>query len=327
MKSFVEGFVQQLREAVEIGENSALNIPNKTIKNVLISGLGGSGIGATTVSKLVEHEAVKPIVINKEYFVPQFVDQHTLVIISSYSGNTEETLSALILALENNAEVVCITSGGKILEIAKERGLNYIQIPSGYPPRAAFAYSSTQLFYVLMRYGIISDDFKSSLNSAMTLLEEHTENIKDEAKAIAEKLVGKIPVLYCAPEFEGAAVRLRQQINENAKMLCWHHIIPEMNHNELVGWREKNDNLAVVFLRNTCDYERVQRRMEINKSIVSQYTSTILEVYSKGNDKIEKTYYHVHLGDWISIFLAKNKGIDAVEVNVIDYLKEELAKV
>ena len=121
-------------------------------------------------------------------------------------------------------------------------------------------------------------------------------------------------------------MRFRQQINENSKELCWHHVIPEMNHNELVGWRTKHENLAVVIFRNDDDFERSVTRIEINKKIISQYCSSIIEIHSKGNSKLERTLYNIHLGDWVSVFLAEKKNIDISEVKVIDFLKSELSK-
>jgi glucose/mannose-6-phosphate isomerase len=110
-------------------------------------------------------------------------------------------------------------------------------------------------------------------------------------------------------------------------MLCWHHAIPEMNHNELVGWRTKNEDLAVVILRNEDDYFRTQKRMEVNKTVFEKYTPTIIQIYSKGNSQLEKSLYLIHLGDWISFFLGEKKGVDITEVDVITNLKNELAKI
>ena len=110
-------------------------------------------------------------------------------------------------------------------------------------------------------------------------------------------------------------------------MLCWHHVIPEMNHNELVGWTEKHEDMAVIYLRNHDDYKRNQVRIKINQDIISKYTDTIIDIYSKGNSLIEKSMYLVHLGDWISWYLSVHKGADSIEITVIDYLKSELGKV
>ena len=211
-------------------------------------------------------------------------------------------------------------------EIAEEKSIDCIMIPGGMPPRACLAYSLTQLFFVLSYHKIISDDFKNHLKSSIVLLNEQEENIRSEAKTAAGKLLNKIPVIYSTALSEAVCVRFRQQLNENAKTLCWHHVFPELNHNELVGWREKNENLAVVIFRNKNDYERVNTRIEISKPIFQSCTSTLVELFSKGNSNIENAIYLIHLGDWISWFLSEMKGVDATEVNVIAHLKSELAK-
>ena len=147
------------------------------------------------------------------------------------------------------------------------------------------------------------------------------------AKNLAQKLYQKTPVIYVANGFEGVAVRFRQQINENSKMLCWHHVIPEMNHNELLGWRTNVNNLAVVFFRNKCDYQRNSVRMDINKNVISKYTENISEVWSKGSSLIENTLYLINIGDWVSWYLSEMNSVDAIEIDVINFLKSELAKI
>lgn len=327
MKKLIEDFTKHLAESIEIGNNANLKKTNKNIQSVLICGLGGSGIGGTVVSQIVANDAKTPIVINKDYKIPAFVNQNTLVICSSYSGNTEETLEMLASAEAKGAEIACVTSGGKLQEIAKAKGYNLITIPSGHPPRAAFGFSLPPLFKLLHHYHVIKNSFDDDFAKSIANIENNEPNIKDEAKTLTEKLFGKIPVIYSDASFEGVSIRFRQQINENSKMLCWHHVIPEMNHNELVGWTEKNENLAVIIFRNADDYFRTQKRMEINKTVFEKYTSTIIEAYSKGTSRLEQSLYLIHLGDWISYFLAEKKGIDVTEVDVITHLKNELSKI
>ena len=326
MKKLIENFPNQLREAVQIGSQAKLSNAKK-ISNAFISGLGGSGIGGTIVSELTAMEASVPITVSKGYFIPKFVNQNTLVIISSYSGNTEETLNCLNLALKRKAKIVCITSGGKISEIAKKKKLDLILIPGGNPPRACLGYSLTQQFFILSHYGIISHKFKAQLNAAIELIEKEKDNIISEAKQIAEKLNGKTPIIYTTTYWEGTAIRFRQQLNENAKILCGHHVIPEMNHNELVGWPSGSDRISVVILRDKDEYERNNVRIEINKGVMVKYTSNITEIWSKGKSQIEKAIYFIHLVDWVSLFLSEIKGVDSMEVRVIDMLKSELSKI
>lgn len=326
MKQLVEAFTKQLIEALNIAQNVKLSSPKNKIQNVLISGLGGSGIGGTIVSQLLEHESPVPIVVNKKYFVPSFVGKNTLSIISSYSGNTEETIAALHASIDKGAHVVCVTSGGTIAEIAQKNNLDLIVIPGGMPPRACLSYSFTQVLYVLKHFGFTKIDLQKSYENIIQLINSESEAIKAEAKKIAEKIYSKIPVIYSADTTEGVAVRFRQQLNENSKMLCWHHALPEMNHNELVGWRTENKNLAVIIFKTPFDYERTVFRFEFTKNVCKQYTDTIIEIMAKGNNPVEAAMYLIHFGDWISVYAAEYRNFDSMEVNIISDLKSELAK-
>ncbi|MGZ4033462.1 MAG: bifunctional phosphoglucose/phosphomannose isomerase [Bacteroidia bacterium] len=327
MKTLVANFSKQLAEAINIGNNAKLSASKNKISNVLICGLGGSGIGGSIVSELVVANANVPINVTKGYFIPAYVNENTLVIISSYSGNTEETLNCMQLAIAKNAKIVSITSGGKVLEISKTKELDCIVVPGGMPPRSCLGYSLTQLFFILGFFGIITINYKTELEAAIKLIDSEENNIIAEAKSIASKLKGKIPVIYATTYNEGIAIRFRQQLNENAKILCWHHIVPEMNHNELVGWTEKNDNLSVLIFLDKDDYSRNLARVDINKEVIKKHASAITEIYSKGNSIIEKAIYFIHLGDWISVALGEARGVDLMEVNVINHLKSALSKI
>ena len=327
MNDYINDFTSHLKDAVEIGENANIQKSDKKFNNVLICGLGGSGIGGTIVNDIISPIANIPILATKDYSIPNFINKNTLVIACSYSGNTEETISALEKCMSKNTEVCIITSGGKLKSIAAENRFNNIIIPAGHPPRAMFGYAFTELFYVLNYYGIINDFFKIDFRESISLLESEKKDIQNTARELAKKIHGQTPVIYVAQRFEGVAIRFRQQINENSKMLCWHHVIPEMNHNELLGWRTNVKGLAVVYFRNNSDYKRNQIRMDINKKIILKYTTNITEIWSKGGSIIENTLYHIHLGDWTSWYLSEMNNVDAIEIDVINFLKGELAKV
>ena len=327
MKTLVANFSKQLSEAIAIGMNAKLSPSATKINNVLICGLGGSGIGGSIVNELVVAEATVPVNITKGYFIPAYVNEHTLVIISSYSGNTEETLNCMELAIAKNAKIVSITSGGKVLELSNEINADVIVVPGGMPPRSCLGYSLTQLFFILGFNKIISDDYKNELERSLELLADEEHNIFAEATSIANKLVDKMPVIYATTNNEGIAIRFRQQLNENAKILCWHHVIPEMNHNELVGWTEKNDNLSVILFIDKDEYSQNVKRIEINKEVIRKYTSHITEIHSKGNSAIQKAIYFIHLGDWVSVILGELRGVDLMEVDVINHLKSKLSQI
>ncbi len=326
MRQLIEDFTNQISKAIVIGNAYSPSDMSRKLSNVLISGLGGSGIGGTIAAEVVALEARIPIATNNGYFIPGFVDDETLFLACSYSGNTEETVSAAGLAHEKGAKVVVISSGGKLKEMAESYHWDYIGIPGGQPPRASFGLSFPEVLYVLHAHEIISKKFEKELETSIELLDSNEESVKAEALEITEKLYGKIPVIYAADGFGGVATRFRQQVNENSKMLCWHHVIPEMNHNELVGWRTKNDNLAVVLFRNESDYDRIQARMNINKGTFAEYTDTTVEIWSKGTSDLQRALYLIHIGDWVSFYLGEKRCVDITEVKVIDHLKGELAK-
>lgn len=325
MKELVQNFTKQLAEAKAIADKAVIS-PASNIQTVVVTGLGGSGIGGTIISELIGDSCPVPVIINKDYFLPAFVNQHTLVIISSYSGNTEETLSAMEQAISKKAQIACITSGGKVMELAKQHQFDFIEIPGGMPPRSCIGYSLVQLIKILVAKGFANESLFTDLENAIQLLDKENANIKAESEVIAKKLLNKITIIYSLGTCEGAAVRFRQQINENSKMLCWHHVFPEMNHNELVGWTTKNENLHVITFKTSFDYKRTAKRYDVCKPLFEKYSSGVTDITAKGTSKLEQFFYLINIGDWISCYIADLKGIDPVEVKIIDHLKGELAK-
>ncbi|MCC6816780.1 MAG: bifunctional phosphoglucose/phosphomannose isomerase [Saprospiraceae bacterium] len=323
----VKRFPDQLVEAIEIGENARL-IPLKNKPTLIyVSGMGGSGIGADFVSGFVKEECEIPYLINKTYKAPAYINSSSLAIASSYSGNTEETLSNINQCILQGAKIICIASGGKIIDLAKEKGYDYIQVPSNWSsPRACLGYSIVSQLYVLYKLGFISAQFKNDLKKTIELIQSDNNSIQEKANHLANSLYNKTAVIYSTDRIEPVAVRFRQQINENAKRLCWHHVIPEMNHNELVGWRESRPELATIFLRNSDDYPRNNFRTELSKEIIGHFSGVSIDIFSKGNSLIEKSLYLVHLLDYASVFLADLYKVNPVEIKVIDILKEQLSR-
>ena len=327
MKKLVLDFPIQLQEALIIGKNYRFTASGKEFNNVIVTGLGGSGIGGSIVQNYVFDKLKIPFLVNKGYELPAFVSKKSLVIVCSYSGNTEETLMAMKTALKKKATVICVTSGGTVADLANEKKVDCILVPAGMPPRSCLGYSLVQLLFILSHFGLIGNGFEKDIKKSIKQLKADEDDIQKKAMAIAKKVLGKLPIIYAADNFEGVAIRFRQQLNENSKMLAWHGVIPEMNHNELVGWRDDAQDKAVILLRNKNDFDRVQTRMEINKKIFKKHTSTIIEIYSEGTSYWEEAFYLIHLTDWVSVLLADLRELDATEVNVIDFLKKSLAKV
>jgi glucose/mannose-6-phosphate isomerase len=323
MKDLVAAFPQHLQHALEIGRSSGLSL-NSSLRNIVICGLGGSGIGGRILSELITDCCECPVVLNNDYGLPTFAGPETLIIISSYSGNTEETVSSMEEALERGCQVCCVTSGGQVMRLAQQNNIATIVIPGGFPPRAMLGYSLISLLFIAKELGLAPSNFERQVELASQMLNSTQATIKAHASELASKLSDKLPVLYCSAKREGLAIRWRQQMNENAKTLCWHHVFPEMNHNELVGWEGALPNVSVILLEDEDDNERVKARMDICEKIFKR-TNPVTRIASLGENAIERALYTIHFGDWLSVFLAEKAGVDAMSIDNIDLLKNTLA--
>ncbi|RYM34160.1 bifunctional phosphoglucose/phosphomannose isomerase [Brumimicrobium glaciale] len=327
MDKLVAQFPKQIADAIEIASRSDLSFyKNKTFNNVVICGMGGSGIGGKMVSQLFADQSSLPIVLVQSYSVPSFVNEHSLVIGSSYSGNTEETLTAVKMANEKGATIVGVSSGGEMARFCKENHYDFIKLPGGNPPRSMLAFSAVQLINILAVAGIIDTNAIDTIAKCRHLLNDELITIKDEAKKLAKHLFKKQCMFYTDADLEFVAIRARQQINENSKRLCWHHVIPEMNHNELVGWAGGDNSFAAVFFISQFLTDRNIKRTELSQEIIGGKTENILSIHGRGKSLIEESFYFIHIIDWASLFLADMNEVDAVEVKVIDYLKGTLDK-
>jgi glucose/mannose-6-phosphate isomerase len=326
MNELITAFPANLKEALEIADAFQFRPLEKEVRNVLICGMGGSGIGGSLVSKWLEDELTVSVSISKDYTIPSFVNEHTLVIGSSYSGNTEETLSCIEAALVQKAQIICISSGGKVMELGEQHGFDVVQVPGGNPPRTALAYSLVQLINIFAKTGLASSSNLKDIESARVLIEAEELEIKEQARELAHHLYGSVGILYGASELEPMLVRARQQFNENSKMLCWHHVLPEQNHNELVGWGGGDNRFSVVFFENEGTHRRTARRMEITKEKILERTSSVMTITAIGKNLIERSIYLINIVDWASLYLAEKKEVDPIDIAVIDYLKSELSK-
>lgn len=329
-KKSIENFTRQLSDALKIGQSLDLVRPGSDIRNVVIAGMGGSGISANLVESLTWGRIPIPISVCKSYTIPQFVNPHTLFIASSYSGNTEETIAALNKALLKRAHCIVIASGGKILDIAREYNLFYIQLPLGWSsPRAMLGYNMISLLSLLYHTNLIGAAFIKETENAIEYLDRIEKSVQTEAEIIARKLKGKLPVIYCDQRLHAMAVRFQQQLNENSKQFAHVNTFPEMNHNELTGWRFPENllpMLQVIYLYSDHDHERVEKRMDICRDIFEKKSNSIIDIVGEGASLLEQYYYLIHLTDWISFYLAKENGVEADPIEVVDYLKAELDK-
>ncbi len=332
-------FPWQLESAQKIAKLARISFKGGLgrFNKIVFVGLGGSGIGADLVRSYLYFEIKVPVITLREYELPAYVCKDTLVFVCSYSGNTEEALSAYAQARQKGARIIVISSGGKLGERAKADNTVFVQVPQGLPPRCALGYLGIVPLCILSRLGLIKD-VSAPISRTVKLLEALNRNVlspsvrqKDNlAKSIAFRLLDKFPVVYSSSvHFDVCATRLRSQLNENSKVLASSHVFPEMNHNEIVGWhhpRKLFKDFVVLMLRDKGMHPRVKKRMDITSAILKKEGIEVLEIWSRGKDLLSRILSLMYIGDFISYYLAVLYVINPTPVDRITYLKAALTK-
>ncbi|HME80557.1 MAG TPA: bifunctional phosphoglucose/phosphomannose isomerase [Candidatus Eremiobacteraceae bacterium] len=336
----------QCVRAREIASSAALEpLQGRVFANAVVAGMGGSAIGGDLLRSIFEDVLRMPVEVSRDYHLPEFVGADSLVIAASYSGNTEETLSAYAAARKARAALLAVTTGGELAARCAKDGVPAILIPGGLQPRAALGYSFVPLVVAAARLGLMPADLLADLDEMVAIL----ERVRDEcapdvvqadnrAKQLAMQWRGCIPVIYGSQGERGVvAYRWKTQINENAKAFAASGVLPEIDHNEIVGWsghdgprrpaQERPEReLAVVFLRDDREPDRIRRRAALTKTIVEKRAACVAEMWCSGESRLARAMSLVYLGDFASCYLAYAYGEDPTPVVVIDWLKSELAK-
>ena len=326
MEQLIAEFPQNISDALKNGTSLSFLKPNKTIQNIVFAGMGGSGIGAKIVTQWIQNDVNIPVLVIQDYSLPKFVNEHTLFIACSYSGNTEETLSTVLQAKNQGAHIIGITSGGTLHSFCAENGYDCIVVKGGNPPRSTLAFSLVNILTILVNLGFINENRLVEIENSKLLLDSNIENIKTEAKKLASFLFNKTGVFYSTSEYESVLIRARQQFNENSKVLCLHQVIPEMNHNELVGWAGGTNEFATVFFDTKDLNKQNRKRFEVSIDVVKKHTTNVSIIEAFGSNQIERSIYLIHLVDWASFYLSELNSVDIMDIKVIDYLKSELSK-
>lgn len=301
---------------------------------VVILGMGGSAIGGDLASSLVLSEAKVPVFVCRDYTLPPFVDGKTLVIASSYSGVTEETLTSFEQALKTKAKKLAITTGGKLKTIAEANNIPVFAFDYKAPPRAALPYSLLPILCFFQKLKFISDktaDVAEMVQILQTLSATISEGVplsKNRAKQLAKRLYGHLPLIYGAGILSEVARRWKTQFNENSKAWAFHEVFPELNHNAVVGYQfpaELASKIVVVLLRSPLLSKRIQLRYKITGELLEQAKVSYEIVDGEGKNALSQMMSMVLFGDYVSYYLAILYETDPSPVKVIDYLKKQLA--
>jgi len=339
MLKILEGFHIQWKDAQNIANDFKLPDEWSGFKpqNIVVGGMGGSALGGSAAKNYVQNELKIPFAIARNYTLPAFINENSLVIISSYSGNTEETVNALQQALEKKAKIICVASGGKIGTEADRNNLPLIKLPQGMPPRTTIGYSFIFILKIMELLGLVENKEKE-IQSTEKLLEEMSgkytvEKEENKAKDLACKIFEggiKTPIIYANEEyFKIVAERWRIFMNENSKMFAATGIFPELNHNMTMGWKgikEAFNDFLFFILRDPNESEEMKNRVDASITLLQKEFSAdkVIEILPEGESKMEQVFSLIYLGDWISYYLAILKGIDPTAVDTVEELKKIL---
>lgn len=305
--------------------------PKADIKNIVFAGMGGSGWPAFYVKSWPGVNV--PFEINRDYSIPKYVNENTLFIASSYSGNTEETLSALETAEMRHAQIAVITAGGKLKEIALSKKYPLYELPSGSQPRMMSFYFIVALVDLFTPFGLVDSQAAGELKTISEWLKGEISELgplvplsKNPAKQLALELMGKTVVVYSGPLLGPVANKMKICLNENAKNLAWWNEYPEFSHNEFIGWSSHplKKSFAVVEIRSNLEHKRVQKRFKITEKMLSGKRPHPFAIEPKGDILPKQIFYSSVFGDFVSIYLALLNGVDPTPVDLVEKFKKAL---
>lgn len=335
MRAAVRAFPDHLAEGWERGAAAdAFGIDASALNGVVVCGMGGSAIGGDLVRTLAEPDSPVPVLVNRGYSLPGWVDARTLVVVSSYSGGTEETLSAYAEARERGAQILAITSGGEVQRRAETGGDRLIEISGGLQPRAALGYSLGVLLRFARANGLLEladDTFEAALLSARARATRHDGDAEgNPARDLSALWMDRLPVIYTGVGLmEAVGLRWRTQIHENAKHPAVGNVFPELDHNEIMGYEAGPEaiqgHFAVTVLRDADDHLQVTRRFDVTRGLLEQEVAIWTDLESEGESRLDRVLSFVQLGDAASFWLAMRKGVDPTPVETIQQLKKTLA--
>jgi glucose/mannose-6-phosphate isomerase len=326
---------RQIESALAVSRSTPVVPDDSRFGHVVVGGLGGSAIAGDVLRNIMEEGGSVPCVVVREYTPPDFIGPDSLLFCSSYSGNTEETLSLYEAAKAKKAAVVCLGSGGELQRRALADGVPFLKMEEGLPPRAAIGYSFFMMYDLLTRTSLLPsaagelEETVSLLRRKAELYGEETPTSDNPAKSMASTLHNKLIIVYGTRLMSSVAVRWKCQFNENSKVLAFANVFPELNHNEIEGWlglRELGAPAEVVVLRDNSEHARVSKRIGITLELIRSDGTGTQEVWSEGESLLARIFSLIYLGDFASIYLAFLYGEDPTPVSRIQELKRRLSE-
>jgi glucose/mannose-6-phosphate isomerase len=324
MVGAIRSLPDHLRDALWRVESARLQ-PYEDCSGVMVCGMGGSAIGGDLAAAALGSRLANPLTVIRGYGLPVWTPTDRVVLCSSYSGDTEETLACYEAAEALGAARIAATTGGQLAEAARRDGVPVIGLPAGLEPRAAVGYMFTVAAEVASLCG--SDTIRMEIDSSAAHLEAQRDGLAERASTFAADLEGTVPAIYGSDLTAPVAYRWKTQINENAKAPAFFHLLPELDHNEIVGWEgAAGHRMAAVFLEDRDQHPRERQRIELTSELIASHAESVLRVETEGESRTERMLWAVMLGDLVSLHLAARRGADPSSTEAIDRLKDELGR-
>ena len=333
MLSFCTDAPKHYEEAAKISKKLSISYPKPV--NIVVAGMGGSAISGELLKDWARNKITVPIEVSRDYSLPAYANKKTLVLVTSYSGETEESLGAFLDATKRKCMTVCISSGGALQDFSEKLGVPHLLVPAGMAPRATLPYLFMPLPIMLEKIGLVSD-IAPEISAVITALKRisaanspETPLKDNRSKSLAASICGTVPVVYGFGFYRAVAQRLKTQFNENSKVPAKWEVFPELNHNEIVGWEQHGKltrAFSAILIRDKAEPAEVRSRIEITKSLMQPAVSKTLEVWAQGEGELAKMLSTVCIGDFTSVYLAILRKIDPTPVKSITLLKEQMQR-
>ena len=318
MKAVLDAFPQQCEQALKLGMGYKVKMP---VSAIVFCGVGGSAIPGEVFQACFDLKI--PIATHPDYGLPKWADSTTLVFAVSYSGNTEEALDACREATKRGCQVIGLSSGGKLREICNMAQIPHIAVPSGIQPRDAIGYMTIPLINVCIDNGILPNTLRHEIRELTAML---SQDYDTKAKTLAEKLVGKVPIIYTSRRMRVVARTWKKKLCENAKILSFANEFPELNHNEMVGYTAPKAEFFTIIIEDEADHPRIRKRMEITKKLIQSKGVPVFSMKLTGESTLAKIFSAILLGSYVGYELALRYGIDPSRVEMVENLKREMGK-
>lgn len=324
LRQIILDFPLQFKKALEFSKN----IKTKgTFDKLVVCGMGGSALPADIIKTYLEEKKIDfPIYICRNYDLPFFADKNSLIFASSYSGNTEETLSCFRQAKKEGVKMIGFTKGGKLEKLCKNSGIPFVKYPDDgitFQPRFAIGYAFCAMLCVLINSGVISD-FTQEIKELISNL--NPERLENRGKKLAKDTKNLIPIFYASEKYKESVAQIcKIKINENSKTQSFFNALPELNHNEMVGFTTLTGKFHIIIFKDPDDHPRILKRMTITREILEKKRILVSEITMQGNLVLEKMFNTLIIGAWMSYYLAKDNGIDPIPVKMVEDFKKKMS--